>query len=60
MKAYRITVDTNDNPYLVIASNINKAIEIFVGTTNICESDIINITPLHEYTLNGIIIDETN
>lgn len=58
MRAYRITTINSDNPYLVIADNIMCAIDLFIVRTNICEFDIVSITPFNEYSSDHIIINE--
>ena len=59
MRAYRITTTNSDYPYLIIADNIVSAIDLFIGKTNICELDIVSITPFNEYSSNHIIVNES-
>ena len=59
MRAYRITVDNSDYPYLIIADNILSAIDLFINKTIHCEDDIVNVTPFNEYPSDHIIVNET-
>ena len=55
MKAFRITRDTSDNPYLVIAKDLYSAILIYKTDVE-NDSHIINIVALKEYD-DSISID---
>lgn len=58
MRAYRITTTKSDYPYLIIANNIVSAIDLFIAKIH-SEIDIVSITPLNEYTLDHIIVNES-
>ena len=55
MKAFRIILNTSDNPVLVIAKDITKAIE-YIQNNKSNGVDIERIEVLKEYTSSAIII----
>lgn len=60
MRAYRITVDNSDYPYLVIANSTTDAIYTLLtnGKHHVTDNNITGITYLSEYTDKVIIEKE--